>query len=361
MSDMFDYLKWRGDITFSQVPINPVDTLIFSTLSYINFNGIVPDNPIGSVTLGYAAKAFLDQPDFSDKVHVKEDADLLHAAANTARFADVRMCFYRSIFAEERETQFAAVSFILDNRSAALAFHGIDNSLTGWKENFNMSFCESIPAQREALRYLDDFAEKNSRPLNLVVHSKGGNLAVYAAAKCSETIRSNIYSVYNHDGPGFTQNMMQDKGYLSILDKIHTYILQSSIVRSLFEREDKHTVIKSRKIGIFQHDPYSWELLGGDFIYTDETYHGSQLADRAIREWLSNMSMEECSSFVEAIYNLAKSGDADKVSDIMCLKNIPNLMEAFIKDEKNRHIIYERLASFASSMRKIRHEEQLPD
>ncbi|MCD7812303.1 MAG: DUF2974 domain-containing protein [Ruminococcus sp.] len=361
MSDMFDYLKWRGDITFSQLPINPVDTLIFSTLSYINFNGIVPDNPIDSVTLGYAAKAFFDQPDFSDKVHVKEDADLLHAAANTARFVDVRMCFYRSIFAEERETQFAAVSFILDNRSAVLAFRGTDNSLTGWKENFNMSFCESIPAQREALRYLDDFAEKNSRPLNLVGHSKGGNLAVYAAAKCREAIRSNIYSVYNHDGPGFTQNMMQNKGYLSILDKIHTYIPQSSIVGSLFEREDKHTVIKSRKIGIFQHDPYSWELLGGDFIYTDETSHGSQLADRAIREWLSNMNMEERSDFVEAIYNLAKSGDADKVSDIICLKNIPNLMGKFIKDEKNRHIICERLESFARSMGKIRHEEQLLD
>ena len=35
MSDLFDYLAWRGDIPLSQVPFGPVDGLILSTLSYV--------------------------------------------------------------------------------------------------------------------------------------------------------------------------------------------------------------------------------------------------------------------------------------------------------------------------------------
>lgn len=357
MSDMFDYLKWRGDILFSQLPLNPVDALVFSALSYINFNGIVPETPQRSLTLRKAAEILLTQPHPEDKSHVKQDLELLKAAAGTERFGAERLTFYRSIFAAERETQFAALTFFLDNNTSIVAFRGTDKTLTGWKEDFNMSFCESVPAQREALRYLNELAEEGSEPIYLAGHSKGGNLAVYSAAKCNKSIQQRIPEVFNHDGPGFTESMMRDPGYLAVLPKIRTYIPQSSIVGMLLEHEEPYTVIKSSNIGFMQHDPYSWEIIGKDFIYTDEVTAGSRFIDRAIKNWLAGMTMEERSNFVDTLYELLTSGGASLTAELINPKNVRTYIKTLNEDESKRRIIAEELASLVLSIVEIQRKK----
>ena len=59
MPNILDYVDWRGDITFDKSPFNDIDNLIFTQLSYINFDGIVPSfNENGSIKLSYAADRF---------------------------------------------------------------------------------------------------------------------------------------------------------------------------------------------------------------------------------------------------------------------------------------------------------------
>ena len=70
MYDMFEYLVWRGDLPFSRVAPNPVDLLIFSTLSYISYDGIVPETPNERISLREAAEKFFAQADLEDKVRV---------------------------------------------------------------------------------------------------------------------------------------------------------------------------------------------------------------------------------------------------------------------------------------------------
>ena len=185
MADMLDYLAWRGDIEFTQMPVNPVDALIFSTLSYIQFEDIVPDNPHQSISLAEAAAGLFSLADPVKRTRVKKDLELLEAAAASKRFDNIRMTFYRSILIPEEDTQFAAVTIFLEDGSAYIAFRGTDNTLTGWKEDFNMSFQSSVPAQHLALSYVEEFAAAHPVPLWMGGHSKGGNLAVYAAAKCA--------------------------------------------------------------------------------------------------------------------------------------------------------------------------------
>lgn len=351
MSDMFDYLKWRGDILFSQLPLNPVDALIFSALSYIDFDGIVPETPQKSITLRKAASVLLAQPNAEGRVHVKQDLELLKAAAETKRFSSEKLTFYRSIFEAEKETQFAAVSFMLSDNTSVAAFRGTDKTLTGWKEDFNMSFCETVPAQQEALRYLEIFAANSSVPFYLSGHSKGGNLAVYAAAKSDKSVQQRILNVFNHDGPGFTESMMSDPGYLAVLPKIHTYIPQSSIVGMLLEHEEPYTVINSSKIGVMQHDPYSWKVLGNDFIRTDEITSGSRFIDRAIKNWLSGMTMEDRSNFVDTVYELLTKGGASRPADLIQPQNVRTYLKTLNEDESKRRIIAEELASLIQSMK----------
>ena len=344
MYDMFEYLVWRGDLPFSRVAPNPVDLLIFSTLSYISYDGIVPETPNERISLREAAEKFFAQADLEDKVRVKKDLRLLEEVACTERFSEVDMSFYRNIFDPEAETQFAAVTFHLGDGTAVLAFRGTDRTLVGWKEDFNMSFQDTVPAQREALRYLNDFVISSLLPMRLVGHSKGGNLAVYAAAKADPFTKQRIIEIHNQDGPGFSEHMMTDPGYLEVIPKIFTYVPESSVVGMLLEHEEPYMVIKSKQIGPMQHDPYSWEVLRNDFIYRENITESSRQLDRTLKTWFHSMTMEERNTLVDEIYEILISGGASKTDDLMQPKFVRNYLKTLATDEKKRTNIGSRMA-----------------
>ena len=138
MADLFDYLHWRGDLTFTQDPVNPVDTLIFSALSYISFTGAAAVHPDVPIRLKEAAEEYFALPESEQCHRVKSDLNLLKAAAETRRFGFSMLTEYRDSFIPAEETQFAAMTFLLDDGSAVLAFRGTDYSLVGWKEDFSV-------------------------------------------------------------------------------------------------------------------------------------------------------------------------------------------------------------------------------
>ena len=339
MYDMFDYLEWRGDLPFRKVGPNPVDMLIFSTLSYIHFDGIVSENPNRMITLQEAANAFLSLPDKEQKVRVKKDIELLESAANTERFKNVGMAFYRDLFVPEEEKQFAALTYYIGDGTAVLAFRGTDRTLVGWKEDFNMTFQDSIPAQREALKYLETYALNRLEPIRLTGHSKGGNIAVYAASKADIEIQQRIVEIHNQDGPGFPESMMSDYGYLSIIPKISTFVPESSIVCLLMEHMEPHTIIKSKKIGLLQHDPYSWEVLRDNFIHKEHMSGGTRFLDQATSAWLATMTPKERNDLADVIYNIITSGGASRTEDLVQPKQIGNYVKSLVKDEAKRAMI----------------------
>ena len=349
MADLFDYLDWRGELSFQQVPPNAVDALIFSVLSYIDLHGIVRYDDSHPVPLHVAATAFLGLGNATDRARVKSDLVLLEKAAASPRFRDVRLAFYRSKLIPEEETQFAAVTFLLDDGTAFLTFRGTDNTLVGWKEDFNMSFQDSIPAQREALAYTEEVALAIPAILRLGGHSKGGNLAVFAAAKTSATIQSRIAEVFNLDGPGFTDSLMGNAGYIHMVPKIRTYIPESSIIGILLEHEEPYTVIRSRQVGALQHEPYSWEVMGGSFITKEEISSGSRFVHRTVKDWISDMSDEDRSTFVDTMYTLLSAGGASNVGELLHPKNIQAAFRALNTNEQAKKLLSEEFLEFLKS------------
>ena len=339
MGNLFEYLSWRGDLSMNSVPVTTVDSLIFSTLSYLNFDGIVPENLQNPIPLSVAADAFLNLNSAQDRVRVKNDLQLLRAVADAPRFQNIRLACYRSKLVVEEETQFAAMAFLLDDGTAFLAFRGTDYSLVGWKEDLNMSFLDSVPAQREAAAYVTEFASSYPVLLRLGGHSKGGNLAVYAAAKVNPNIQKRILEVYNLDGPGFTGKMMSDPGYLAIVPKIQTYIPESSIIGMLLDQRDEYQVIKSRQVGLLQHEPYSWEIQAGSFAYAEEISKGNRFADETIANWIRDMTPEQREAFVEATYQLLSAGGASSVGELLHPKNILAFFKALNANEKSRKLL----------------------
>ena len=352
MADLFDYLQWRGDLTFTQDPPNAVDALIFSALSYLSLGGKVEADPGTPVFLNDASEDFFRLTDVSSRCRAKADLSLLMAASETVRFGKTRIVQYRDMLIPEEETQFSAVTFLLDDGSAFLAFRGTDYSLVGWKEDFNMSFQETIPAQRLALQYTTDIANMYPLPLRLAGHSKGGNLAVFAAVKTEANIQKRILGVYNHDGPGFTDYVMNDPAYKEMVPRIQTIIPQSSVIGMLLEHEEPYTIIKSKQLGVLQHELYSWEVIGKHFVPMEEITADSRFLNQTIKHWLSGMTNQERNEIVDALYELLTVGNVDNVLEIIHPKNIRNYLRTLNTNSKIRKILSEELLGLMEAARK---------
>ena len=352
MEDLFDYLRWRGDLTFTQAPPNAVDALIFSALSYLSLGGSVESQPEDPITLLEASEEFFQMEDAHERCRIKIDLSLLMDASETRRFGQTQLVHYRSILIPQEDTQFAAITYLLDNGEIFITFRGTDYSLTGWKEDFNMSFQESIPAQRLAAAYTQEIAEKFPGNLYLGGHSKGGNLAVFSGVKSMEAIRSRIRAIYNQDGPGFTDFVMKDPVYLQMVPKIHTIIPQSSVIGMLLEHEEPYTVIKSKQIGLLQHDFYSWVLRGPEFVTMEEITNDSRFLDMTIKNWLSEMTIQERNEIVDTVFDLLTIENASSVFDLIHPKHIRSYLRTLSTDGKIRRRLTEEILSLIEAARK---------
>ncbi len=360
MANVFEYLKWRGDLSFTQDPPNEVDALVFSGLAYVSYGGRAEAEPNMPLTLKEAAEDFFALDDCEDRVRVKNDLELLSAAAQTARFGNAKLCMYRDLFIPEQETQFAAMTFQLDDESLFLAFRGTDQSLVGWKEDFNMTFQQTIPAQRLALQYTRDVGQEYLGDMHLGGHSKGGNLAVFSAARSSPMIQQRIVSVYNNDGPGFTKYLMGDPGYLAMVPRIKTYIPQSSVIGMLLEHEEPYMVIRSKTVGLLQHDLYSWEILGRQFLPVQEITDSSQFIDATIKTWFADMTNQERNQLVDVMFTLLGTGGVDNAAEIFHPRSIRNYLKTLSSDANMRRILSTEFLGLIDAARQTRNrfEEQ---
>ena len=356
MTDVFDYIKWRGDLSFKADPPNAVDALVFSALAYIRYDDPTVAQIGAGLPLRDAADMFFQLQDTAERVRVKRDLELLKIAAESERFGGCRLYKYQEHHIPEEETQFAAVSFILGDGSAFLAFRGTDDSLMGWKEDFNMSFQESVPAQRLAACYVREFSAELLLPLRLGGHSKGGNLAVYAAAKSGPQIQRRILDVFNNDGPGFSEAMMRDPGYLAIVPKIRTFVPQSSVIGMLLEHEEPYTVVKSAQVSLLQHEIYSWEVMGKDFTKMEEITEGSRFLDLTIKNWIAQMEIRERNVLVDTMFELLASGEVSSATDIFHLKNLRHYMKALSENGSMRKLFSGELRSLVAAARKAREQ-----
>ena len=339
MADMLDYLSWRGDILFSQLGVNDVDALIFSELAYIRLDGIVSEDLQLKASLRTVAKMILSLPDPMNCCRTEKDLILLEKVAESDRFSRVHITFYRSIFVPQEETQFAAVTFLLEDGSAFLAFRGTDSTLVGWKEDFNMSFQKSVPAQRLAQEYVQRFAAFHARPMRLGGHSKGGNLAVYAGARCGQLVQDRVLEVYNFDGPGFMEEMLADAGYLRIISKVKTLLPQFSVFGMMLEREENHRVILSNAVGLLQHEPYSWQVAGKEFVSGQELSEGSRFLDRTLTTWLAGLTNAERSEFFDGIFGLMMQENASHPKDVLRPQNILAALKTIRLEEGKRRMM----------------------
>ncbi len=318
---VMDYLRWRGDLTFAQDGFNEVDDLVLCIISYLNFrrfDDLRTTDPARAVALPDVA-ARLTEEDEQLGLSELDYIPLMRLAAETERFRDVRMFGFTHEWDEAKEMQFDAVSYLLPDDTLLVSFMGTDTSLVGWKEDFNMSFLTAVPAQERATVYTVEMAAAcPDRKLRIAGHSKGGNLAAWAAIHIPAQLQERrLLDAYNNDGPGFSHDMVDSDAYRRVADKLHTYIPESSIVGVLLEHAEDYAVIDSSNRSVMQHEPMSWSVLGPRFVHLGQRSQMGKLSDDVLRQWIGSMTPQEREQFSDALFDvLSLSGKARTLDDL---------------------------------------------
>lgn len=256
---------------------------------------------------------------------------LLAAAAASPRLRDVRVVGHVESTDVRAEKQFAAVTFRLTDDLSYVAFRGTDSTLVGWKEDFNLSFRCPVPSQVAAARYLADVAGRLDGELVVGGHSKGGNLAVYAAASVPADVGERITRVFSHDGPGFLPEFLATGEFANVAPRIDKTLPQSSLVGMLLEQQEGFRVVKSNRLLIWQHDPFSWRVDGRDFVYLDDLAPDARYLDAAISAWLSSRTNEERERFIDTLYSVVEASRVRTTRELRAdwRRNIPTAARAF--------------------------------
>ena len=312
MANMVDYLVWRGELSMEASPWNAVDGLLIATLSYLNLHGISDRH---GWTMREAKRLDLVIESRDSTFPLRRDA--FNGMADSVRFGECRMHHFIAMTDETSNMQFSAMCVDLPDGTMAIGFRGTDNTLVGWREDFDMAYRTWVPGQEAAGYYLAQAAAATDRPLRLAGHSKGGNLAVYAASVVHPEIQDRIESIWSYDGPGMNRQISAGKGYQRIRNKIHSYIPQSSIIGLLMDYYTPYTVVKSVASGLSQHDPMSWQVYGAKFEEMERIDRKAEIVCQTLHEWLQNSTPEQRGAFVDTVFRMADTTNATRMSDIM--------------------------------------------
>ena len=354
MPYLLDYLEAKL-ASFEDEPLNPVDSAALTQLCMVRGEDVLPPleerksfaglrailrNVTSRETRPVPIRDMLLAEHFPgmftglDPKNIKLN---LFALAASPRFRTMCAHDYLSLFDAEQETQFAAMTFTAKKQFVYVGFRGTDTSLAGWKENFNMAFADAVPAQHQAARYLEAIAAKTTGPLYVGGHSKGGNLAEYAALKASPETQARIGRVFIHDGPGFKEGTFSDKDYEPLQGRIHKTIPTESFVGILLESQAPVHVVKSRAKGLDQHSVFSWEVDDAldDFAYAGEMPESTKLMAESLRAWLARFDDREREAVVESVFRAIEASGADDAGDLLSggSKSIAILVDALKKAE----------------------------
>lgn len=333
------YLKWRGDLSIKGHPFNEVDALILSELVYIHFENIVPGiGEEGCITIR-EANAKYEKSEGREMLFYKQKEDLFDVLAFSSRFSDMTLCNYISTLDVKEQEQFAAIHVNVAPNLTFIAFRGTDSTVTGWREDLNMSFMMPVPAQQSAVDYVNQTASGLFKKYSFGGHSKGGNLAVYSGVFCNPKLQKKVLQIYNFDGPGFNRKMVNDEAYKRVEDRISTFIPEQSIVGMMMEHEEDYKVVESTEFSILQHEGFSWVIERDGFALVEEVDKFSKSFSLTLKAWLADMNPSERKAVVDAFF------------DVFVNAGINDFMEIADMDVKKAGLLIKEVAKVPQEQR----------
>lgn len=329
MGIIFDYLDQVAYDSIYDTPFNELDMLMLTEITYLPFDQIVSDQMSPDCTCRLFEAAEKVPQDLSMLV-TKNRLKLLEKAASSTRFKNIKLMGYVNDIDPDVQKQFAAMIFKIKPDSYVLTFRGTDDSIIGWKEDFHMTYMDQVPAQKTAVNYLRKAMDALPGQFILTGHSKGGNLASYAASQIEPEYQERIQSIYSYDAPGLNHSVITSQGYQTISDKIKRYIPQGSIVGMMLETPKQAQIVKSTAIGgLAQHDTFTWQISDQTFVLLDNLNPDSLQVDKTLKNWVDSVSDDELKDFFDLFFGLILDAGISSINDLTKLENFNKILAVF--------------------------------
>ena len=329
MEIIFDYLDQVAYDSIYETPFNELDMLMLTEITYLPFDQIVSNQISPDCTCRLFEAAEKVPQDLSMLV-TKNRLKLLEKAASSTRFKNIKLMGYVNDIDPDVQKQFAAMIFKIKPDSYVLTFRGTDDSIIGWKEDFHMTYMDQVPAQKTAVNYLRKAMDALPGQFILTGHSKGGNLASYAASQIEPEYQERIQIIYSYDAPGLNHSVITSQGYQTISDKIKRYIPQGSIVGMMLETPKQAQIVKSTAIGgLAQHDTFTWQISDQTFVLLDNLNPDSLQVDKTLKNWVDSVSDEELKDFFDLFFGLILDAGITSINDLAKLENVNKILAVF--------------------------------
>ena len=318
MGNIMDYISWRGDLTFAQSPFNEVDNLILACFSYVNLDRIPAVTRQKGIELKKLVKEFKKLHTIkeleADKSFIRLAPFMMFEMAESVRFGNCVIRNYVNEIVTEAEQQFSAVEIVLDDGTSYISFRGTDDTIIGWKEDFNLS-TGVVPAQERAVEYMQRISDKASGMLRVGGHSKGGNLAIYGSVMCN-SVHDKILEIYSNDGPGFSKEFQESPETAEMMPKIIRIIPEYSIIGTLLEHEKQPIIVASTSRGLLQHDGFSWEVQGPGLVRRDSLNKMALRFIESLHKWIDGMDMEQKRLLIEDLFATLQASGYENLSEV---------------------------------------------
>ena len=348
MKNMLDYIKEFGHVSFEERAFSEIDALVLTELEYLPLEKVVPSDENGEifVTVKEIAEYMQEHKqelfDENPMMITQERHEVSQVIADAPRFQSLKFFGVVSVWDKDTTKQFAAVTVEVEPSVRLVVFRGTDETLIGWKEDFLMTYSPLVAAQTDAKEYLAKQASLFDGDLMVSGHSKGGNLAIYAAATQEEDVQLRIVDIFCFDSPGLYRSVLETKGYQNIVPLAMRYIPQDSLVGLMLESEVPYVIVKSNATGAMQHSAMTWEIEDGQFIKMEKLTKNSQLNDQTFKKWTESVSDEELELFWNVFFELLFSVGIDTVNDLY--GQFMHYVQEFLKaagdmDEEKRELL----------------------
>ncbi len=322
MGNIIDYVKEYGRKSMKEHPFNETDALVLSQFIYLKWEHIIPGLSDGDRAISISRmeekmrSGGLEAEVYMDERYEADNRALFSAMRESERFGKLSCNYLYCDTDKDTETQFFAFTAFLPGVLPVVVFRGTDETLLGWKEDFNMAYRAPVPGQTHASTYIKQVALRLKGGFMTAGHSKGGNLAVYSVLTAPAGLKDRVMKIYNFDGPGFNREIMEKNDYPSIQDRIVKVVPESSIVGVILERDDRYKTVTSVARGSNQHNPYTWNIYDGRFDYIDGVSTASRVFRDSITCWMDQTDPDKREVVFGTVYDILAASDAETTIEL---------------------------------------------
>lgn len=325
--NIYNYIDDFGIYTFEEKPINLIDKVIFSFLSYVNFAGIVDYNKI---TIKEAGRIHLGIHKLNEVniIALKEANKLLRYIKDTKRYKDCLL--YNYVYEGTEQLQFSAICIEFQKNKVFVSYEGTDQLISGWKEDIVLAYRTNTLSHRKAIKYINKYFTFSNKQLIVGGHSKGGNLALIASMYGNFLVRSQIKEILNVDGPGLLDQEFYSREFKRILPRYKHIIPDNSLVGMLLNNTNE-IVVKTTTNGPITHNIAYWEINKDKFVLNELSHYSEELR-KDILKWLSVTHKNDIRKLANNFQNIFESAGIDSLIDI---KKKKRLIFELIEESKN--------------------------